>query len=580
MSAGFFSEEALLWAENPEWAEKYEGIDFRPPQSVADAAARGLELRKKHKRGGLSPQEAGKAGIGSGVTRATSLKNRQQLSPETIGRMVSYFARHEVDLRSEAARRNTEPTAGEIAWLLWGGNPGRSWAESVKRQMERAEEKGKADHSEADDTLDYTVCERPTGTRYGIASGKECRKGREVSREEVIGELQKAGLIKNQSQLDRLKNLNDEDLAKVSEVAKQRVRGSGQESSPQPIDRTKILEELKGKGAQVEKASPMIEKLSDEELTRVSSNVAQIIGQERGRNIGEMNWDQVEALNSNRETLLKAYKEPSVLTGSLRKVSDEEADAFYSLLPRKMQENLNNSGALNNTQYLQEDGSHGPATDWRGKQLAKRWLEQDGKDLYTGLPLKLADADLEHIIPHKLGGNRSESLDNFGWIHYASNQRKASNSMEKFLSDKVDKPVSMGKDEYTSKVYKPAVAKAEKSGFLESKSPFYAQTPQQLSDEVIKQFGSKLYYISKEWGVKHGFKQGRASTRYFSDYKLPGINEKFTEFVVRRWAGATPEQKEGMKNVSEVVSRELTAGRPSADVMLRAAEDMRRLGLE
>lgn len=141
MFGGGISEEALAWAENPEWAERYGHIDFRPPQSVADAAARGLELRKKHKRGGLSPQEAGKAGIGSGVTRATSLKNRQQLSPETIGRMVSYFARHAVDLRSEAARKSSEPTAGEIAWLLWGGNPGKAWAEKVKAQMERADER-------------------------------------------------------------------------------------------------------------------------------------------------------------------------------------------------------------------------------------------------------------------------------------------------------------------------------------------------------------------------------------------------------------------------------------------------------
>lgn len=138
--SGGISEEALAWAENPEWAEKYSHIDFRPPQSVADAAARGLELRKKYKRGGLSPQEAGKQGIGSGVTRATSLKNRQTLSPDTIGRMVSYFSRHAKDLRSEAARKSSEPTAGEIAWLLWGGNPGKAWAEKIRAQMEKADE--------------------------------------------------------------------------------------------------------------------------------------------------------------------------------------------------------------------------------------------------------------------------------------------------------------------------------------------------------------------------------------------------------------------------------------------------------
>ena len=138
--SGGISEEALAWAENPEWAEKYSHIDFRPPQSVADAAARGLELRKKYKRGGLSPQEAGKQGIGSGVTRATSLKNRQTLSPDTISRMVSYFSRHAKDLRSEAARKSSEPTAGEIAWLLWGGNPGKAWAEKIRAQMEKADE--------------------------------------------------------------------------------------------------------------------------------------------------------------------------------------------------------------------------------------------------------------------------------------------------------------------------------------------------------------------------------------------------------------------------------------------------------
>jgi len=36
-------------------------------------AKRGLELRKKYGRGGLSTQEAGKQGIGSGVARASDI---------------------------------------------------------------------------------------------------------------------------------------------------------------------------------------------------------------------------------------------------------------------------------------------------------------------------------------------------------------------------------------------------------------------------------------------------------------------------------------------------------------------------
>lgn len=135
---GRINEEALAWAENPEWAEKYQGIDFRPPQSVADAAARGLELRKKTGRGGFSTKQAAEEGVGSGVQRAASLKNRQSLSPATIGRMVSFFARHSVYKKNHTTN---PPSNSLISWLLWGGDPGRAWAEKVKAQMDRADEK-------------------------------------------------------------------------------------------------------------------------------------------------------------------------------------------------------------------------------------------------------------------------------------------------------------------------------------------------------------------------------------------------------------------------------------------------------
>jgi len=138
MIGGGFSEEALEWAENPEWAEKYGDIDFVPPQSVADAAARGLALRKQVGRGGLSTKEAGKAGIGSGVARAASLKNRQKLSPATIGRMVSFFARHSAYKKNHTTN---PPSNSLISWLLWGGDPGKAWAEKVRAQMDKADER-------------------------------------------------------------------------------------------------------------------------------------------------------------------------------------------------------------------------------------------------------------------------------------------------------------------------------------------------------------------------------------------------------------------------------------------------------
>lgn len=120
---------------------KYDHIDFTPPKSVADAAARGLELRKKNKgRGGLSTQQANQAGVGSGVARAVSLKNRDTLSPATVRRMKAFFSRHQGSRKIDSGKSPGEDK-GYIAWMLWGGDPGRSWAEKVVRQMDAADKK-------------------------------------------------------------------------------------------------------------------------------------------------------------------------------------------------------------------------------------------------------------------------------------------------------------------------------------------------------------------------------------------------------------------------------------------------------
>lgn len=122
----------------------FEHIDFKPPKSVASAAARGLTYRKKQKgdKAGLTPSEAAKQGIGSGVQRATNLKNRDAISPKVIRQMVAFFARHTKNKAIKAEFKN-EPwrDKGYVSWLLWGGDPGKTWAEKVLRQMESAEKR-------------------------------------------------------------------------------------------------------------------------------------------------------------------------------------------------------------------------------------------------------------------------------------------------------------------------------------------------------------------------------------------------------------------------------------------------------
>jgi len=125
--------------------EKYSHIDFTPPESVQSAAERGLEIRAEaspSNRGGLTSQEAGKQGIGSGVSRASQLKRGSKVSPEVIGQMVNFFNRHE----AYKHKHKSEPKGkARQSWLLWGGDAGRSWANKVKRQMEAADKKDKGE---------------------------------------------------------------------------------------------------------------------------------------------------------------------------------------------------------------------------------------------------------------------------------------------------------------------------------------------------------------------------------------------------------------------------------------------------
>jgi hypothetical protein len=102
-------------------------LDLRPTESMASNARRGLELRRKFGRGGTAV----------GVARARDLSNRNQLSPDTVLRMYSFFSRHEVDKKGKDFNNSERPSNGKIAWLLWGGDSGFAWATSKRNAIMR-----------------------------------------------------------------------------------------------------------------------------------------------------------------------------------------------------------------------------------------------------------------------------------------------------------------------------------------------------------------------------------------------------------------------------------------------------------
>jgi hypothetical protein len=93
---------------------------YKPTEAMAAEAQRGLDWRKEFNRGGTT----------IGVARANQLVNRENLSASTVKRMHSYFSRHEVDKQGQGFSPGEEgyPSAGRIAWALWGGDAGQSWA--------------------------------------------------------------------------------------------------------------------------------------------------------------------------------------------------------------------------------------------------------------------------------------------------------------------------------------------------------------------------------------------------------------------------------------------------------------------
>jgi hypothetical protein len=122
-------------------------IDLKPTVEMASNATRGLELREKHGRGGTE----------IGVARARDLKNRKNLSPDTVRRMHSYFSRHEVDKKGEGWGKDS---AGYIAWLLWGGDAGQAWAKRKVEELERKEDKNvnaKTSHAVNEDGEKVTI---------------------------------------------------------------------------------------------------------------------------------------------------------------------------------------------------------------------------------------------------------------------------------------------------------------------------------------------------------------------------------------------------------------------------------------
>ena len=129
-------------------------IDTKPTESMKAEAERGLAWRKEFNRGGTQV----------GVARANQLSNRQNLSIDTVKRMFSYFSRHEVDKQGKGFERGEDgyPSAGRIAWALWGGDAGFSWSRRIVNHLKNHSQDAHKHYakSSAEKRVDFKKIER------------------------------------------------------------------------------------------------------------------------------------------------------------------------------------------------------------------------------------------------------------------------------------------------------------------------------------------------------------------------------------------------------------------------------------
>lgn len=106
-------------------------LDLSVPKNVQANAEKGLKLRDEYGFGGTE----------AGEHMAEKLAKGGDLSEKDVRHVAAYFPRHAHDNLDQTGKGDEKPSRGYIAWLLWGGDEGRTWSEKKVEQLDRQAEK-------------------------------------------------------------------------------------------------------------------------------------------------------------------------------------------------------------------------------------------------------------------------------------------------------------------------------------------------------------------------------------------------------------------------------------------------------
>lgn len=118
--------------DNKDYYRALSDIDLNVNEGMIEEAKRGKEWREEFNRGGTDV----------GLKTANMIIDNA-MTIERVKKMYSYLKRHEVDKQAEGFERGEDgyPSAGRIAWALWGGDAAVSWSERKRNEIIKEEEK-------------------------------------------------------------------------------------------------------------------------------------------------------------------------------------------------------------------------------------------------------------------------------------------------------------------------------------------------------------------------------------------------------------------------------------------------------
>jgi hypothetical protein len=110
------------------------------PTTVTEAAKTykvpaGVQSAAKRAQKWISEGKAGSGFTDTGRRRAAQLAAGGTVSREVVGKMRSFFARHEKASKGAegfSAGEKGYPSPGRVAWDAWGGDAGYTWVKGIK----------------------------------------------------------------------------------------------------------------------------------------------------------------------------------------------------------------------------------------------------------------------------------------------------------------------------------------------------------------------------------------------------------------------------------------------------------------